>query len=758
MEFPYFAQVIASSSHCKSLHDSDTKKQFCESVVASLATQPVSDTLYTRLAASINIAALRALPKKQRPQPGWFAAAENKLLPLVEKRNSAMSAAFQRRTRLSTQKLREARYVLKSAISSAKNEWILKQCKAMNDASSGHGGTKACWDTLTVLRRGLSKTRPSAERAMKKPDGSICKSPDENAEVFKNHFAELYGREPAFDESALNLLQQRPIATGQDHIPTDDEILSAVSKLKNKAPGDSGLTPQVWKALVSNELTFSILRELIFEFWDSEITPAEWERGLLMILAKKGDLSLPGNYRGIMLLEAAYKIIAIILHARLLPIEETINPESQCGFRPGRGCTDAVYTVKIAMKKRREHGLESWILFIDLVKAFDRVPREMLWIVLEKFGVSPKIIRLLQSLHAHVEVKFTVNDVTNTIDCIIGVKQGDILGPILFSFFLAAIIITWRAEFDRPLCMFRTNEDYVMTGRDVNAAGDDFAVPDSEYADDTAVLFTSRHDLEQSTPALIGHFGRFGMDVHVGKAGNPSKSVVLFAAKPRHLYANPETFDQQDVSNIELGNGTFMPVVSEFQYLGSFLTQDCKDDRDVVNRIEAAGAAFGALRHSVFSSPYISFQTKKIVYLALIITILLYGSESWSLTEKLLHKLRLFHRRCIRAMCRVNRLHTRQHHIRTADLLARVGLAPLDTYIVRRQLRWAGHVARMDYARLPRKMMSSWVCHKRPRGCPQYTHGRSLTKALRTARIDVDDWPTLAADRASWRAMINSFI
>ena len=140
-----------------------------------------------------------------------------------------------------------------------------------------------------VLRRGLSKTRPSAERAMKKTDGTLCTSLDENAEVFKNHFAELYGQEPAFDESVLNLLQQLQVAAGQDHVPTDDEIFSAVSKLKNKAPGDSGLTPQVWKALVSNELTFSVLRELIIEFWDSEITPAEWERGLLMILAKKGD-------------------------------------------------------------------------------------------------------------------------------------------------------------------------------------------------------------------------------------------------------------------------------------------------------------------------------------------------------------------------------------------------------------------------------------------------------------------------------------
>ena len=89
--------------------------------------------------------------------------------------------------------------------------------------------------------------------------------------------------------------------------------------------------------------------------------------------------------------------------------------------------------------------LESWNFFIDLVKASDRVPRELLWNVLSKFGVPPKLIRLLQSLHAHVEVTFTVNEITHVIECIIGVKQGDILGPILFTFYLAAIVITWRA-------------------------------------------------------------------------------------------------------------------------------------------------------------------------------------------------------------------------------------------------------------------------------------------------------------------------
>ena len=129
-----------------------------------------------------------------------------------------------------------------------------------------------------------------------------------------------------------------------------------------------------------------------------------------------------------------YKIIAIILYSKLLPIEETLNHEPECQFRPGRGCMDAIFTINTAIKERSEHGLESWVLFPDLVIAFDCIPRELLWMILTKFGVLKKLVDLLRALHNDFKVKFTVNDVISTIACVIGVNQGDILGPILFTF------------------------------------------------------------------------------------------------------------------------------------------------------------------------------------------------------------------------------------------------------------------------------------------------------------------------------------
>ena len=60
----------------------------------------------------------------------------------------------------------------------------------------------------------------------------------------------------------------------------------------------------------------------------------------------------------------------------------------------------------------------------------------------------------------------------------------------------------------------------------------------------------------------------------------------------------------------------------------------------------------------------------------------------------------------------------------------------------------------MNFDRLPRKLLSSWVRCNCPRGTPEFTYGRGLKKALNKANILVNDWFNLAQDRNVWKTMV----
>ena len=176
---------------------------------------------------------------------------------------------------------------------------------------------------------------------------------------------------------------------------------------------------------------------------------------------------------------------------------------------------------------------------------------------------------------------------------------------------------------------------------------------------------------------------------------------------------------------------------------------------DVQSRLDSAARAFGSLSKCIFRYQNIARKAKSAIYESLSLSICLYGCESWCLTEKAVLQVLQFHAGCLRTLSHITLTQSRMYQIPTREIETEIRLASMHKYIARRQLRWLGHVSRMPFDRLPRRLLSSWLPHKRPRGAPEMTFGKTMIKAPKTFDIDPKHWPSMAANRTNCRHRIN---
>ena len=114
--------------------------------------------------------------------------------------------------------------------------------------------------------------------------------------------------------------------------------------------------------------------------------------------------------------------------------------DSQFGFVPGRGATDAIFVVRQLQEKYLAANKRLYMAFVDLEKAFDRVPRKAIWWALRKFGVEEWIVRLVQGMYANARSRVRVGEgYSEEFEVKVGVHQGSVLSPLLFIIVLEAL-------------------------------------------------------------------------------------------------------------------------------------------------------------------------------------------------------------------------------------------------------------------------------------------------------------------------------
>jgi hypothetical protein len=136
--------------------------------------------------------------------------------------------------------------------------------------------------------------------------------------------------------------------------PSQEEVEKAICNLKiHKAPGEDDIIAELIEH-ASQELK-KRFHALICRMWRDEKMPDDWKVGLIVPLFKKGDKMKYENYRGITLLNVAYKIQSSIVLERLKEYSEEILGEYQCSLRPQRRTTDQIFVVRQIVEKFYAH-------------------------------------------------------------------------------------------------------------------------------------------------------------------------------------------------------------------------------------------------------------------------------------------------------------------------------------------------------------------------------------------------------------------
>ena len=352
---------------------------------------------------------------------------EHLLSPLLVTKNEAWGRVLQDDSSASRRRFRQCERAVKDAVAKAKEDWIQKTAQAANVDGDGRNRWQ-CVKQLQMVFRGRQPVRTST---VVDENGQLLSDSDAVIARWCRHFTKVLNVASNFSSVGIDRMPLREVRRDLDDFPTSEEFQRALGKLRlRKAGGESGVIPEM--LVFGGPVLHKVLLELFQKVWSEGQVFAAWRDALVVPVPKKSDLSLCDNWRGISLLDVAGKLLGQIIQERLQYIAESVLPDSQCGFRQGRGCSDMIFVARQLVEKTREHDSLLFVLFVDLKKAFDSVPREALWQVLEKFGVPPVLLAVIKSFHvdmrAAVRVKGSCSDSFAVRN---GVRQGCTIAPVL---------------------------------------------------------------------------------------------------------------------------------------------------------------------------------------------------------------------------------------------------------------------------------------------------------------------------------------
>ena len=719
------------------LRDSAYRDRYRESLTKHLTEAPhnvesTAENSWEFLKSCIWKAGEEILGRERKTQPDWFQENAEYLKPIIESKNRAHNQMIRTNSVATRKEFRRQQRIVKSAVDRAKEEWI-KRIASEGEKAKKDGRTR--WESIRKLQTAHAGRRSSRSTAILKEDGELTKNPEEVRSRWYRHFSNILNIPSEYCEAVVDNLPPQPIRSDlDDDPPTDEELESALNKLKlGKAGGKTGIAPEL--VVHGGADLWDRMLELMREIWKEKRVVEDWKDAEIVPIPKKGNLQSCDNWRGISLLDVAGKVFARIIQERLQIIAESVLPDSQCGFRKNRGCVDMIFTSRQLVEKTLEHDDSLFVLFVDLKKAYDSVPRNALWKVLGKVGVPPTMLQIIKSFHDGMKADVRVGATsTDSIEVKNGLRQGCTLAPTLFNIYYSVVVSSWRDKCPLAGVNVRFKHGRKLVGdRTAKSRLNVVKITESQFADDTATYATSRDAFEHSTTEFVRTAKDWGMTVSIDK----TKGMVI-----------GKNVAESDVESIQTGSGA-VEVVDSFPYLGSIVASDGDVTSELSARIAKAARAFGCLRKPIFQNSNLSLSTKRAVYRAMVMSVLLYGAETWTIKANHVKRLRSFHNRCIRSILGITRYQQWKERITSKRLAAEFGMEePIEDTLMLHRLKWLGHLGRMDPDRIPKIMLFGELEKTRPRHGTKKRWRDGMKSDLQA--IGVAEWYNLSQNRPEW--------
>ncbi len=661
--------------------------------------------------------------------------------------------------------IQEKKKAYKSWQKSRSEEHRIEYCQKKRNAKRKVSIAKATfWEewSVSLNRPGGAQKMFKLAKQMKKERQDVSgvkfvKDEQNNILVEKDQIMDRWRRyfQSLLNENNPYTISQVEKVEGPIKDVTIEEVQKALTKMRDyKSAGPSEITASILKSL--GEEGIKELTKVFQKILKDEGCPEDWKKSITVPIYKgKGDALECGKYRGIRLLEHPMKIYERILEARLRPLVSI--DERQFGFIPGKSTNDAIFIMRQMQEKFSQKKKTLFHIFVDLEKAFDRVPREVITWALRRQKIPERLIRCVMLLYeeSKSQVK-TATGLSGEFDVTVGVHQGSALSPLLFITVMEEVTKECRGQ--GPWEMLYA-DDLVLTALSKREVIEMFQLWKSKMEQrGLKVNITKTKCMVTGNPPQINLERGVWPCGSCGRGVGQNSILCTICLKWCHKrcsglrrlnsvrnFVCPGCRNQNTRETEWQAAGDVLEVVDQFCYLGDMLDSEAGVDRAVQHRISVAWMKWREIA-SLLMNKSIPLKSRAQVYKVCIRPALLYSAENWPLTERQEATLQSCDSRMLRCMTGIRW----RESIRNEEVADRCGLMILKSELRQRRLRWFGHVERSHEHGQLKNVQNMNVEGRRPRGRPKKAWINCVQADMGALHLERE----LALDRDSWRRAI----